>query len=105
MQQLKLWIPRTMFRRFRNGGVRLNKKATVCSHQKEPMLWLLDDNATVGSVQSDSVGPGQSEEESTAGQMFHSALKRFDMVLPATFLHDKKQEVEHGPRALVPQRG
>ena len=65
--------------------------ATTCTVQKkmfqkdEPVIWLIDANATVGSITSSSVGPVNPETESNSGVWFHEALLAMDLALPATF--------------------
>jgi hypothetical protein len=51
-------------------------------------VWLIDANATLGSSQSDAIGPHHPEKESKASGFFHALLLDWKMALPATFHHD-----------------
>lgn len=64
------------------------------------MMWLLDANATMGSIQSPAVGPWHQEHEFEAGHWFHSVLLHHSMALPATF-----QEDMNGPHTWISDRG
>eukprot|EP00438_Fugacium_kawagutii_P013077 Skav213378 [mRNA] locus=scaffold797:151888:166430:+ [translate_table: standard] len=55
------------------------------AHRHLPLIALLDANAKVGSLVSDSVGSFRAEEENTAGAIFHSWLIRENLFLPQTF--------------------
>ena len=50
-----------------------------------PMIALLDANARIGSVASNSVGSFQQQTENAAGEAFHHWLADEDLVVPQTF--------------------
>ena len=52
-------------------------------------IWLIDANATVGTRQSEAIGPHHPEKETTASGLFHDLLLDWSMALPATFHSDK----------------
>ena len=52
-------------------------------------IWLIDANATVGTRQSEAIGPHHPEKETTSGGLFHDLLLDWSMALPATFHSDK----------------
>ena len=57
-----------------------------------PMIALLDANARLGSVVSNSVGSFQPQTENAAGEAFHQWLADEDLVVPQTF-----EQIHTGP--------
>ena len=52
-------------------------------------IWLIDAKATLGSSQSDAIGPHHPETESIASGFVHALLLDWKMALPATFHNDE----------------
>ena len=51
-------------------------------------MWFIDANVTLGSVQSEAVGPHHQEAEKEDGTTFHQLLLQWDMSLRTTFHRD-----------------
>ena len=53
-----------------------------------PVVWLVDVTLTLGNTTSQSVGNRHPEPQGTLGHLFHDALLRAALCLPATFSTD-----------------
>ena len=51
-------------------------------------IWFIDAHTTVGSVQSEAIGPHRPEKETSVGEQFHSVLVAWKLAVLATFHHD-----------------
>ena len=63
----------------------------VCHTRDRPLLCLVDANARLGTVTSESVGAFWHQRQDKAGSLFHDMLRKYKLRVPQTF-----GEVEEG---------